>query len=90
MTLLNDPRRMRFRVISATQHSTRLSQEQLVGIKYKILDLRIRRAMQNKNCRPVVTSIGAGAKTVRDQVFGFGVVTECPGVPREILLPRES
>jgi phosphoenolpyruvate carboxykinase (ATP) len=31
-----------------------------------------------------------GAKTVRDPVFGFDVVTECPGVPREILLPRES
>lgn len=32
----------------------------------------------------------AGAKTVRDPVFGFDVVTECPGVPREILLPRKS
>ncbi len=34
--------------------------------------------------------IQAGAKTVRDPVFGFDVVTECPGVPAEILLPRES
>jgi hypothetical protein len=27
---------------------------------------------------------------VRDPVFGFDVVTEYPGVPGEILLPRES
>ena len=26
----------------------------------------------------------------RDPVFGFDVVTECPGVPGEILLPRET
>jgi phosphoenolpyruvate carboxykinase (ATP) len=28
------------------------------------------------------------AKTQRDPVFGFGVVTECPNVPAEILIPR--
>jgi phosphoenolpyruvate carboxykinase (ATP) len=30
----------------------------------------------------------ATAKTARDPVFGFDVVTECPGVPKEILVPR--
>src|SRR6267142_905676 len=35
-TLVKDPRRMRFRVISANQRSTRLSQEELVGIKCQI------------------------------------------------------
>ena len=32
----------------------------------------------------------AKAKTERDPVFGFDVVTEAPGVPSEILRPRES
>ena len=30
----------------------------------------------------------AKAKTQRDPVFGFDVVTECPNVPAEILIPR--
>ena len=50
--------------------------------------------MKLANTRAIIDAIHsgvlAGAKTVRDPVFGFGVVTECPGVPREILLPRES
>src|SRR4029450_3932039 len=32
----------------------------------------------------------AGAKTKRDPVFGFHVVTSCPGVPSEILWPRDT
>jgi phosphoenolpyruvate carboxykinase (ATP) len=32
----------------------------------------------------------AGAKTRRDPVFGFDVVTDCPGVPPEILWPRDT
>jgi phosphoenolpyruvate carboxykinase (ATP) len=32
----------------------------------------------------------AGAKTQRDQVFGFDVITSCPGVPSEILWPRDT
>jgi phosphoenolpyruvate carboxykinase (ATP) len=32
----------------------------------------------------------AGAKTQRDPVFGFDVITECPDVPSEILIPRAS
>jgi phosphoenolpyruvate carboxykinase (ATP) len=32
----------------------------------------------------------AEAKTRRDPVFGFDVVTECPGVPAEILWPRDT
>ena len=50
--------------------------------------------MKLANTRAILDAIhnGAltGAKTVRDPVFGFDVVTECPGVQREILLPRES
>ena len=30
----------------------------------------------------------AGAKTERDPIFGLEVVTQCPGVPSEILIPR--
>jgi phosphoenolpyruvate carboxykinase (ATP) len=30
------------------------------------------------------------AKTERDPVFGFDIVTEVPGVPGEILRPREG
>jgi phosphoenolpyruvate carboxykinase (ATP) len=32
----------------------------------------------------------ASAKTRRDPVFGFEVVTQCPGVPAEILWPRDA
>jgi phosphoenolpyruvate carboxykinase (ATP) len=32
----------------------------------------------------------AGAMTRRDPVFGFEVVTACPGVPSEILRPRDT
>jgi phosphoenolpyruvate carboxykinase (ATP) len=32
----------------------------------------------------------AGGKTQRDTVFGFDVVTACPGVPSEILWPRDT
>ncbi len=32
----------------------------------------------------------AGARTRRDPVFGFDVVTECPGVPEGILVPRNA
>jgi phosphoenolpyruvate carboxykinase (ATP) len=31
----------------------------------------------------------ASAKRRRDPVFGFEVIIECPGVPAEILWPRE-
>jgi phosphoenolpyruvate carboxykinase (ATP) len=32
----------------------------------------------------------AGVNTKRDPVFGFGVVTDCPGVPSEILWPHDT
>jgi phosphoenolpyruvate carboxykinase (ATP) len=32
----------------------------------------------------------ASAKTRKDSTFGFEVVTECPNVPQEILLPEET
>ena len=45
--------------------------------------------MKLANTRAILDAIHSGAlavaKTVRDPVFGFDVVTECPGVPREIL-----
>ena len=47
-----------------------------------------------KHTRAIIDGIHSGAlaqaKMQRDPVFGFDVVTECPGVPREILLPREA
>jgi len=47
-----------------------------------------------KNTRAIIEGIHIGAlakaKTQRDPVFGFDVVAECPGVPREVLLPREA
>ncbi len=47
-----------------------------------------------KNTRAIVDAIHSGslakAKTQRDPVFGFEVVTECPGVPSEILIPRNA
>jgi phosphoenolpyruvate carboxykinase (ATP) len=47
-----------------------------------------------KNTRAIIDAIHSGAlakaKTERDPVFGFDIVIECPGVPSEILRPRES
>ena len=47
-----------------------------------------------KNTRAIIDAIHTGAlakaKTARDPVFGFEIVIECPGVPGEILQPRES
>jgi phosphoenolpyruvate carboxykinase (ATP) len=43
--------------------------------------------------RAIVDAIHSGAlakaKTQRDPVFGLNVVTECPNVPSEILVPRD-
>jgi phosphoenolpyruvate carboxykinase (ATP) len=43
------------------------------------------------NTRVIIDAIHSGAlvtaKTQRDPVFGFDVVTECPNVPAEILIP---
>ncbi|MBV8353290.1 MAG: phosphoglycerate kinase, partial [Verrucomicrobia bacterium] len=44
------------------------------------------------NTRAIIDAIHSGAlvtaKTQRDPVFGFDVVSECPNVPAEILIPR--
>ncbi|MBV8277052.1 MAG: phosphoenolpyruvate carboxykinase (ATP) [Verrucomicrobia bacterium] len=45
-----------------------------------------------RNTRAIIDAIHSGAlakaKTQPDPVFGFDVVTECPNVPAEILIPR--
>jgi phosphoenolpyruvate carboxykinase (ATP) len=47
-----------------------------------------------KNTRAIIDAIHSGtlvnAKTERDPVFGFDIVTDVPGVPADILRPRES
>ena len=47
-----------------------------------------------KHTRAIIDAIHSGALVnaprQRDPVFGFDVVTECPGVPPEILLPRAA
>jgi phosphoenolpyruvate carboxykinase (ATP) len=47
-----------------------------------------------KNTRAIIDAIHDGslatAKTERDPVFGFEIVTEVPGVPSEILRPRDA
>lgn len=47
-----------------------------------------------KNTRSIINAIHTGAlddvATETDQVFGFEVPTECPNVPSEILLPRNT
>jgi len=36
------------------------------------------------------TGVLVNAPTERDPVFGFDVITECPNVPKEVLLPRQT
>jgi phosphoenolpyruvate carboxykinase (ATP) len=47
-----------------------------------------------KHTRAIIDAIHGGAldpsHAERDPVFGFDIVTECPGVPAGILHPRES
>ncbi len=47
-----------------------------------------------KHTRAIIDAIHSGAlakaKTQRDPIFGFDVVTECPNVPSEILVPRNA
>jgi phosphoenolpyruvate carboxykinase (ATP) len=47
-----------------------------------------------KHTRAIIDAIHTGtlakAKAQRDPVFGFDVVTECPNVPAEILVPRNA
>jgi phosphoenolpyruvate carboxykinase (ATP) len=50
--------------------------------------------MRLKLTRAIVDAIHAGdlkeAPTKRDPIFGFDVVTACPNVPPEVLLPRQT
>ena len=45
-----------------------------------------------KHTRAIIDAIHGGAlvkaNTLRDATFGFDVITECPNVPSEILVPR--
>jgi phosphoenolpyruvate carboxykinase (ATP) len=47
-----------------------------------------------KHTRAIIDAIHSGtlatAKTQRDPTFGFEVVTDCPNVPSEILIPRNA
>jgi phosphoenolpyruvate carboxykinase (ATP) len=47
-----------------------------------------------KNTRAIIDAIHDGSlpksKTQRDTIFGFDVVTECPNVPSEILVPKNA
>jgi phosphoenolpyruvate carboxykinase (ATP) len=47
-----------------------------------------------KATRAIIDAIHSGAlsavKTQRDPIFGFDVVSTCPGVPTEILVPRNA
>jgi phosphoenolpyruvate carboxykinase (ATP) len=47
-----------------------------------------------KHTRAIIDAIHSGAladaKSERDPIFGFEVVSECPGVPSEILIPRNA
>jgi phosphoenolpyruvate carboxykinase (ATP) len=52
------------------------------------------RRISLKHTRAIIDAIHSGAlahaKCERDPIFGFNVVTQCPGVPDEILLPRQA
>jgi phosphoenolpyruvate carboxykinase (ATP) len=54
----------------------------------------IGRRISLKNTRAIVDAIHSGAltkaRTERDAVFGFQVVTECPGVTSDMLVPRNT
>jgi phosphoenolpyruvate carboxykinase (ATP) len=47
-----------------------------------------------KNTRAIIDAIHSGAlaqsKVQRDPIFGFDIVTECPNVPAEVLVPSKA
>ena len=50
--------------------------------------------MKLKITRALIDAIHSGVlakqPTVTDPIFGFGVVSECPGVPKDILIPKNT
>lgn len=50
--------------------------------------------MPIKYSRAIVDAIHSGtlekAETVEDRTFGFAIPTECPGVPSEVLVPKNT
>jgi hypothetical protein len=58
----------------------------------KLLPIHPGEILREEFMRPLGLSANAlaSAKTERDPVFGFDIVTDIPGVPSEILRPRES
>ena len=52
------------------------------------------RRISLKATRAIIDAIHGGALSKApmrgDDVFGFDVITECPGVPKEILIPRDA
>jgi phosphoenolpyruvate carboxykinase (ATP) len=50
--------------------------------------------MELKLTRAIISAIHSGelarAETVQDPIFGFDVPNRCPGVPSEILIPRNT
>jgi phosphoenolpyruvate carboxykinase (ATP) len=55
---------------------------------------RVGRRIKLSHTRAIIDAIHGGALTTakiqRDPVFGFAVITECPNVPAEILIPRNT
>jgi phosphoenolpyruvate carboxykinase (ATP) len=54
----------------------------------------IGKRMKLAHTRAIIDAIHSGALTAAttrvDPVFGFDVVAECAGVPREVLVPRDA
>ena len=50
--------------------------------------------MKLKLTRAIISAIHDGelarVETARDPIFGFSVPTACPGVPSEVLIPRNT
>jgi phosphoenolpyruvate carboxykinase (ATP) len=51
---------------------------------------RLKLALTRKIIDGIHTGALAKAATTADPVFGVGIVTECPGVPSEVLTPRQT
>src|SRR5215471_5654796 len=73
------------------QHGTRVW---LVNTGWSGGSYGIGKRIKLANTRAIVDAIHSGAPTTattqRDQVFGFEVLTECPGVPFDILNPKST
>jgi len=85
---------MKYAGLLAEKMQRHLSNVWLVNTGWSGGGYGVGKRMKLSLTRAIIDAIHSGqlakARTVPDPVFAFGVVTECAGVPRDVLTPRDT